>query len=162
MITLYEISTNFLDAMNFLSDPDNEIDNQTIADTMESLTGEFTDKALNVARYIASIEAEAQAIKEVEKRQEQRRKSLENSAIRLREYLKSQMVATGNDKIKSSDIALSLAKLPPSVQIEDEALIPSKYWRVVESKSIDKTAIKSANGCPGARIESNGYRVSIK
>jgi hypothetical protein len=160
--SLYEISSNYIAALEFITDPDQDIDAQTAADTLEAVEGVLDDKLLNVARYIASLDHQASGIKEAESRQADRRKAIENKAELLREYLKTHMKQTGHTKINAPDIALCLAKLPPSVQIDDETLIPDEFWRVTESKAIDKKAIKDANGCAGARIESSGYRVSIK
>lgn len=162
MSSLYELSSQYTEALEFLSNPDNEIDAQTIADTMEGIEGNLEEKMLNVGRFIADLEHQAAGIKEVEKRQADRRKALENKADSLREYLKSGMEKTGKTKLNAPDIALNLAKLPPSVLIDDESLIPADFYKVVESKSIDKNAIKQAGGCLGVRIESAGYRVSIK
>jgi hypothetical protein len=160
--SLYEISANYLSALDFITDPDQDIDAQTSADTLEAVEGVLDDKLLNVARYIASLEHQALGIKEAEQRQAARRKAIENKAELLRDYLKTHMEQTGHTKINAPDISIGLAKLPASVQIDDEALIPEMFWRVDVKRSVDKPLIKTANGCPGARVESSGYRVSIK
>ena len=161
-MNLYDLTQNYMQALDFLTDPENDIDQQTAVDTMENLDGELDDKLLNVGRFIASMEAQATAIEEVERRQKARRLSLENKATWLRDYLQSNMSKSGHDKITAPDIALKLAKLPVSVQIDDESQIPAEFWKEKILTSINKTGIKAAGGCAGVRIESAGFRVSIK
>jgi hypothetical protein len=161
-LSLYQLSTQYLEALDFLTDPENEIDAETAENTIESLDGTLDDKLLNVAKFIASIENQSAGIAEAEKRQRARRQSLDKKAEWLRDYVKSAMTSTGHTKLTDSYISLALAKLPPSVQIEDESLIPPEFMRTKTEVTPDKTLIKNSGGCPGARIESSGYRVSIK
>ena len=160
MNTLYELTTNYLQALDYLTDPENEIDKETALDTIESLDGTIDDKMLNVGRFITSMEAQAGAIEAIEKRQKARRQALSNKAAWLRDYLNTAMTATGKDKVSANDIIIKLAKLPISVQVDDESEIPDEFWRI--ERSIDKVLIKAAGGCAGVRIESAGFRVAIK
>ena len=160
MNTLYELTTNYLQALDYLTDPENEIDKETALDTIESLDGTIDDKMLNVGRFITSMDAQASAIEAIEKRQKARRQALSNKAAWLRDYLNTAMTATGKDKVSANDIIIKLAKLPISVQVDDESEIPDEFWRI--ERSIDKVLIKAAGGCAGVRIESAGFRVAIK
>jgi hypothetical protein len=159
---LYELTQEYISALDFLTDPENEVDNQTMLDTLEGLSGSLEDKMLNVARVIETIEAEALAIEAVEKRTKSRRIHMGNKAKWMRDYLISSMLETGLDKASDADITIKLARLPASVNVIDETLIPEEFWRVFTDKSINRSLIKENGGCPGATIESNGYRVSIK
>jgi hypothetical protein len=161
-MNLYELSTEYVAALDFLTSPDTEIDRQTAIDTIESLDGALDDKLLAVGKFIASIEAEAEAIEAVELRQRNRRQTLENKSAWLRSYLQDAMIKTGHDKLKSPDIALAIHKLPVSVIVTDETLIPPQFWKETVTRAISKADIKNAGGCPGTVIESKGYRVSIK
>jgi HAMP domain-containing protein len=159
--SLYELAANYMAALDFLTDPNHEVDQQTLIDTMEALDGELDDKLINVGKFVISIESQAEGIKAAEKRMEARRKALENKAEWLRDYMKRSMESTGKAKLSAPDIALSLAKKPPSVVIDDESMIPPEFFEPQQPK-LSKEAIKQAGGCPGAHIESTGYRVSIK
>jgi hypothetical protein len=164
--SLYELTENYAAALDFLTDPANEVDQQTLIDTMEGLDGTLDDKLLNVGKFVLSLENQAEGIKEAEKRMEARRKALENKAGWLRDYMKLAMERTGKVKLNAPDIALSLARLPPKVVIEDESKIPDSYWTVKIERALSKSAIKVSfdNGMevPGAKVEISGYRVSIK
>ena len=159
--SLYELSQNYVKALDFLTDPENDIDQITAVDTIESLDGELDDKIANVARMIVMLEHQADGIDEVAKRQRDRAKAIENKSAWLSDYLKESMQRTGHDKVDAADIAIKLAKTPASVKIMDESAIPSVFWREKIERVVDKTARKAAGGCPGAVIET-GLRVAIK
>ncbi|MCK9622168.1 MAG: siphovirus Gp157 family protein [Methylobacter sp.] len=164
-LQLYKLTEHYLQALDFLTDPENDVDQKTAIDTIESLDGELDDKLLNVAKALANYEAEAEAIKAVEQRQQARRKLLENKASWLRDYLKRNMEATGHNKFSDNEIAVSLAKTPASVQIDDESSVPKEFWKTKVETSVDKKAladaIKSGLDLPGIRLQA-GFRVSIK
>jgi hypothetical protein len=160
MPSLYELSTNYAAAFNFMAAPENEIDLQTLQDTMEGLDGEVDEKMLNVARFIESIKHEASGIKEVEKRTADRRRVLEKKADLLKDYLNDNMQRIGKLKVSAADISVTLGKCPPSVFIHDESIIPDQFW--VISRAISLSAIKAAGGCEGAEILSKGFSLRIK
>lgn len=158
---LYELSNTYAEALDVMTDPDNDIDMQTINDTLEGLDAEIDDKILNVARFVATIEAEADAIKVIEDRQKARRQRLERISDDLRDYLKFNLQKTAKDKVKAADIEVKLAKTPAAVRILDESVIPFEFFDTKQIMTLSKTRIKAAGGCEGAVIET-GFRVSIK
>jgi hypothetical protein len=161
MTALYQLSKTYLGALDFLTDPDNEIDNQTALDTIEGLDGEIDDKIINVAKMVTQLEHDAEGIKAIAKRQAERAKALEQKASWLKDYLKTNMQAIGHGKVETPELSVKLASTPTAVKIIDESLIPSEFWRQKFELSIDKTSIKNAGGCPGVVIES-GVTVRIK
>ena len=66
-LRLYELSTEYLQALEALSELD-DLPPEAIADTLAGLSGAWEDKALNVARFVRNLEAEATAIEEAKKR----------------------------------------------------------------------------------------------
>jgi hypothetical protein len=127
-LRLYEIADNYLRALEDLAEFE-DLPAQAIADTLEGLQGDFEHKAISVAAYIRTMEAEATAIAEARKSMERRQQSLERHAERLREYLKEQMERTGMPKIKNCYLTLSIQTNPPSVRSCFKTLI--KVIRVV-------------------------------
>lgn len=65
-LTLYELSDEYRDALAVLNEMD--LDEQTIADTLEGLQGAIEVKAQNVAMFTRNLEATAEAIKDAERR----------------------------------------------------------------------------------------------
>lgn len=144
-----------------------ELDEQTIADTIEGASGELELKATNVAMFIRNLESSAEQIKLAEKAMAERRKQLESKADSVKQYLFDNMKRTGVTKIESPYFALTIKKNPPSVVIDDVALIPNEYkvFTPPPPPSPDKAAIKAAlqegKTVEGAHIE-QGERLEIK
>lgn len=166
-LSLYQLSGNYLQALDFLTDPELNVPIETVNDTLESLAGELEDKAVNVAKFIRNMEVTAEAIKTAEQSMAKRRKALETRVDWLKGYLKSSMEATGINKIECSYFKLSIAKNPASLDIFDMSTLPRAYVhsQTVTVEQIDKAAIKAALNAgqevSGARLM-NGTRLVIK
>jgi hypothetical protein len=166
-LSLYQLSGDYLQALDFLTDPELNLPIETVNDTLEGLLGELEDKAVNVAKFVRNIEATAEAIKAAEAEMKKRRKALENRVEWLKAYLKSSMEATGIQKIESPYFKLSIAKNPATLDLFDANAVPSEYKHIeiVTTEQIDRAAIKTAlaNGqvIQGARLL-NGTRLVIK
>jgi hypothetical protein len=164
-ITLYELSQTYREALDVLTDPELDLPNEVIADTLEGLQGSLEDKAVNVAKFFKNLEATADSIKQAEVRMSARRKAIENRVASLKTYLKESMEACGITKIESPWFALSIAKNPAAVDITDEDSLPDDFVEIVTTRKIDKTAIKKAieSGAevPGALL-TRGTRLAIR
>lgn len=167
MLKLYEITENYLKALDLFTDPDADIPAEAVADTLEAIEGEFEIKAVQVAAFARQMEAEAEAIKQAEERMEKRRKALEARARWLRDYVKIGMETMGQKKFSSPWFVLTIAKNPPALDVYNEGAIPGEFKRTetVTTEYIDKAAIKNALGLgrviPGARL-TNGTRLAIR
>ena len=144
---LYELNQQYKQLQEMADD----LDPMTLKDTLESIKESIEDKAENTAKLIRSWEAEANAIKEEEKRLANRRKSLENRVSNTKAYLFEQMKNAGLEKVKRPTLTVSIANNPPSVEVIDPDKIPSLF--MIEQKPvIDKKAILVALK-NGAEIE---------
>lgn len=160
--SLYELTGQYLDALDFLTDPANEVDQQTAVDTMENMDAPIDEKMLNTARLILEMEHQSEGIKAAIDRMTERKKAIDNRVEWLKGYLKAAMEQTGKNKVSDAFNALSLVKNRAHVVIDDPSLIPEEYKETVSELKINKKLIYSAGGCPGARIEDGGFRISIK
>lgn len=155
-LTLYTIADSYLQDVAKLQDL--ELDEQTIADTLEGLTGTFEEKATNVALFTRNLEALSEQIKQAEQTMAARRKALENRADSIRQYLVDNMLRTGITKIESPYFKIALRNNPPSVVVDDPTAIPAKYMRQAEApppapdKKEIKAAIEFGENVPGARL----------
>jgi len=75
------------------------------------------------------------------------------------------MVAINADKIQIDTVAISLRTSPPSIEVENEEIIPENYWRIV--RSVDKQTIlnefKTSNTIPpGVNVITDNKYVSIR
>jgi hypothetical protein len=165
MTALYELAQEYRADAEKLADM--ELDEQTLADTLEGLSGELEVKAQNVIMFTRNLEATAAAIKEAEAQMSARRKALENRAAGLRRYVLENMQYAGIQKIECPFFKLSIRDNPAAVDIYEPGLIPAQYMKQPEPPppSPDKTAIKAAitagTEVPGAKL-TKGTRLEIK
>ena len=160
-LTLYTIADQYLQDIQKLQDMD--LDEQTFADTLESLSGDLEVKATNVAMFVRNLEASAESIKAAEKQMAERRKAIEAKAERIRNYLKDNMARTGITKIDCPYFALSLRNSPPAVEVINADEIPAQYFDIPEppapvlNKNRLKDDLKNGVIVEGARLIQSSY-----
>lgn len=165
MTALYVLAGEYAAAAEALADLD--LDEQTLADTLESLSGDLEAKATNVAMLARNLEATAAAIKEAEGQMAQRRKALEARADGLRRYLLGSMQAAGLQKVESPWLRLAVRANPPSVDVFDAAQVPEQFMRQKPppppepDKTAIKEAIKQGQEVPGCRLVTT-QRLEVK
>lgn len=156
MTSLYAIAAEYRSTCEALSNLD--FDAKTVADTLESISGDLETKAQSVAHVIRAIEADATAVKQWAKDANDRAKALEARAVALRDYLSSNMQACGITTIPGPGVSLSFRE-SHAVVIDEPALIPAHFMRQAHTPppAPDKEAIKAAfklgAEVPGARLE---------
>jgi hypothetical protein len=164
-LALYEIAHEHRAALEKLADLD--LDEQTLADTLESIGGELQTKATNTAMVIRNLEATAAAIKDAEAQMKARRTAYENRAARVRDYLLANMMVAGVQKIECPLFKLAVRENPPAVEIFEPALIPLDYMVVppipdaVPDKKGIALVLKAGGDVPGCKL-TRGTRLEIK
>jgi hypothetical protein len=162
---LYEVAAEYRENLARLNDLD--LPAEVIADTLESIGGDYKEKCTNVGFVIRNIESLAAQIKDAEAAMATRRKSLESRAEHVREYLLRNMLACDISKIESPYFTLSIRTNPPKVVIDDPEAVPMEYWRQppVPLPEIDRKAIaaefKAGGSVEGCHTEQD-VRLSIK
>lgn len=155
-VALYQLAGEYREAADRLHDLD--LDEQTIADTLEGLAGALEAKATNVAFVVRNLEALAEQIKVAEGEMTKRRKAIENRAERIRSYLQMNMERCGISKIESPYFVLSIRSNPESVDVIDEAAIPADYLREIPARyepdqKLIKQSIKDGFEVPGCALK---------
>ena len=165
MTALYELAHAYRDDANKLADLD--LDDQTLTDTLEGLSGELEVKATNTAMLVRNLEANAAAIKEAEAAMAARRKALENRAARIKDYLLANMMVAGIQKIECPYFKLSVRENPPAVEIYELGLIPATFMKQPETpppmpnRAEIAAAMKAGQEVPGCKL-TRGARLEIK
>lgn len=165
MTSLYDIAAEYRQAADKLADLD--LDEQTIADTLEGMSGALEVKAQNVVLFARNLEATAAAIKDAEAAMAARRKAMESRAASLRRYALSAMQVAGVQSIECPYFKLTVRKNPPAVEVFDAAQIPAQFMRTPEppppapDKKAITEAIKAGQEVPGARLVS-GERLEVR
>lgn len=162
--TLYALADEYRADLAKLADLD--LDDETIADTLESMGGELQVKATNVAAFAAHLDGLAGQMKDAEKRMKARREAVERRAERMRHYLLHSMQHAGIQRIESPEFTLSIKANPAAVEVYEPGLIPAEFLRQPEpppptpDKAAIKAAIKAGKEVPGAKL-TQGVRLAI-
>lgn len=126
MANLYEL----MDEYKALSDAAAEGDFDRVDALLLQLDetrGSLRDKVDNVCRVVRNMESNASQLKREAARLSVRKKSFENSATRLRAWVRSAMDAMGVDSIKTSLHTISLAKENHVLVVLDAAKLPEEF-----------------------------------
>ena len=164
MTALFQLAAEHRALSDKLHDLD--LDDQTIADTLESESGDLIEKGKNVAAVFRNLESDAKQIKEAEQQLAERRKAYEKRAESLKQYLKTNMEIAGISKIECPWFVITLAQNPEAVTVDDETAIPRDYFKEVPvsfvlDKGMVKKAIHDGYEAPGAHL-SRGTSLQIK
>ena len=137
--TLYVLSEQYLEILDLLEDPD--ADTAALEQQLDSIAGQITHKAENIAGLLKHFEGMAAMRKQEADRMRDLAAADQRNADRLRDYVLRQMQAIGTERIDTTRFKLSLRTNPPSVQILEQMLVPADYIRTVTTSSVDKRAV---------------------
>ena len=154
--SLYKLAGAFCEIAQLLVD-ESDMPNEIINEILDAQSGEFSEKAWNVAAMVLQFDAEADMVRTAEKRMSARRKTLESRADWLRDYLLVQLIRTGTNELSSAEFVVKVCDNPPRTIIDDEEAIPDDYKEEETVISIKKAELRSAmlDGeiIPGAHLE---------
>ncbi len=142
MTQLYVIKNDYLNALKELyAMPD--LDNQIIEDSLAPIKDELQEKALNIAAYIKDLETDAVMMQKYEENMRNRRKSIERTIERLRDYLKFNLQASKIKTIKGTEFDISIRKTIPKLII-DETKLGKEWYHEKVIQNVDKEALRVA------------------
>lgn len=152
MANIYELTGEFLQLLEMLEDE--EIDEQVIMDTLESVEYEIEDKADGYAKIIKALETDVEGIKKENDRLTSRKKTYENRIKQLKENLEMCMKVTGKKKFTTDLFSFNIQKnggkrkLIVDVDVEN---IPEEY-RIKQPDAINGDKLREylkENGLEG-------------
>ena len=141
MSSLYELTGQMQALLALMEDPDT--DPQIIEDSLEAVSGEIEYKADCYARVMAELEAQKAAVKAEKDRLAARESSLGKNIDRMKESLKTSMIATGKTKFKTELFSFNVQKNPPRVVIDDPDRIPEGFL-IPQPPKVDTASIKES------------------
>ncbi len=131
-------------------------------DTLEGISGEFDEKAGNIAAYIKNLKSDCEQLKREESALKSRRTVKENALRRVTEYLLEEMETAGKRKIDTPQAVISVRDNAESVTIDDEAAFILwaqdhnedliKYLQPEIRKTEVKALLKAGEEVPNARL----------
>jgi hypothetical protein len=164
---LYELTNDYLSLLEAIDN--DEIPEEAIADTLESITACIEEKADSIACALKNLDAECIAIKAEETRLAERRKAKERAYERIKQYLSETLQRAGLDKIETARNKISFRK-SESIEIDEELFIIwarkhrddlLTYSAPKVNKSEVKKALKSGVEIVGAELRIN-QNIQIK
>ncbi len=159
---LYEITEKMRAILNSADEEDCNIDQ--INDDLEQVQIDLDAKLEGCAVVVREIESDSSALDVEIKRLQARKKTIDNNALGLKDYMRHSMESVGIDKVKTALFTISLAKPTKSVAVESVDLLSDNYKRV--SISADKAAIKKSlqagEEVEGASLVESKARLTIK
>jgi hypothetical protein len=119
-----------------------DLDEQTLADTLEGLT-DLNEIIAAIIRSAVTDEALADGLRERLGEMQARLSRLEDRACRCREMVREVMVETDLKKVMAPDFTISLRSGSPGLLVTDEAAIPKDYW-IARDPRLDRQGLHAA------------------
>lgn len=143
MLSLYELTGEYLELLNMAEADD--IDPETLADTLEAVGGEIEIKADGYAKVIAQLEYDVAALKAEKKRLQNRQITIEANIARMKHALQGAMEATGKTKFKTELFSFNVQLNPPAVVVDEQHIenMPVRFLKQADP-TIDRTALREA------------------
>lgn len=162
MSNIYQLANNYETVLNMLYNE--EIDEQMIFDTLESIDGEIEDKADNYAKIIKELESKQKARKEEAERLTDGAKVFENRVKALKNNLFNAMKETGKTKFATNLFSFNIAKNGGKQALTIDGDVPEEYTKTIIENDTDKIrqALENGENLPFAHLEPRGESLRIK
>ena len=138
---------------------------ETTEEQIEIVFGALVEKDCRIAGFRQDLLGQIGAFKNEEMRIAAARKRMESLVSQLEGYIQTSMERLDIPEIKAGTFTIKLAVNPPAVQVEDESLIPSRFFQVTTTTTLNKNAVKEAikagEEVPGAKL-TQGRSLRIK
>lgn len=139
-MTLYEIAAEYQELLE-MAEGGEDLDPETLRDTLEAVGGELELKAESLAKVIRSIQGDINAVSGEISRLRSRKESMEANVRRIRDYIQSAMEATGKKGFRTPEFSFRIQANPVAVRVLDESKVPENFF-VQKPPELDKTALK--------------------
>ena len=127
------VATTYRTIRNRLRAQDPQLDEQTLADTVEGLT-DLHEILAAIVRAALADEALATGLKGRITEMQERLERLQERATKRRQIVKDTMVELDLKKLTAPDFSVSIRPGMPALLVIDEAAVPSIYWEPREPR----------------------------
>jgi hypothetical protein len=164
--SLFEITEHLEALMDSLDMCEDECVRAECEQEIQEFLGRHLAKVDNMAEYQDSLEFSIALRKKQVQLLERANKRAAGILERIDNAILRTMDATGRQRLEGSLYSFSLRKLPPSVEVTNQAVVPAQYIRTTVSESVDKAVAKIdlRNGIavPGLRLVTDKHTVVRK
>ena len=144
---------------NFLNSENNELDQETINDTRESIKYLLEEKSEQLELILKEQEMKEEKCKEISRYYAEKAKETKEKRDALKRIIMESMDNLGVKKIETATGTFTIRQNSPAVIIEDESVIPGIFKTLIQEEKIEKAKIKKAlkDGIEvqGVRLESS-------
>ena len=162
MSTLYDLTNEFKELL-FLAETE-DLDEQTLADTLESLGYELEDKADGYAKVIRELEGQALILKSEIDRLNNRKKTIESNIKQMKKSLQDAMKSSGKTKFKTDLFSFNIAKNGGKQALDIYDKVPKEYSVVKLEPDKDKIrqVLEKGEELPFAILQERGESLRIR
>ena len=162
MSTLYDLTNEFKELL-FLAETE-DLDEQTLADTLESLGYELEDKADGYAKVMRELEGQAETLKSEIGRLNNRKRTIESNIERMKSSLQDSMQVSGKTKFKTDLFSFNIAKNGGKQALDIYDKVPKEYSVVKLEPDKDKIrqALENGEELPFAILQERGESLRIR
>ena len=132
------------DIVSFLDNENNELDEQTINDTKESVSLLLEEKSDQLELIMKDLELKEEKCKEISDFYAKKAKKASERKKALKTLILEAMQELGTKRIETETGAFTIKNNTPSLIIDDKNLIPAKFVTMIQSDKIEKEKIKKA------------------
>lgn len=160
MSKLYEVANEYAKLM------DSDMDAEMIADTLEGIEGEFTDKISQLLAVCKNLSAHSDALKAESSSLSSRARTADNKVESIKGYIASALILMKKKKVTAGLHQVSVREPYKSVDITDAGSLPPNLVEYETTIKPDKLAIKhlleAGQDVPGAQIKIGKPSLIIK
>lgn len=161
MTALYQIANEYAELAN-----NDELTPEMIADTIDGMEGEFTDKLEQLLAIMKNNSGMVDILKAEAKSLTERAKALSNKNENLKQYIIASMKTMEKSKLNAGVHTLTVRKPSQVIKIDDVSLIPAEYVEIdtvfKPMTNEIKNQIKAGHKIAGAHLELGKPSLTIK
>lgn len=163
MPSLFELSNDMRDLLEFGCDPDEE---ETFLQTLEPIITAISEKADGYCAVMTHFKGQAEMISKEIEALTLRKKQIERSVDRMKEALLYSMNTTGRTEIKTDLHTIKVAKNGGKLPLEITGEVPKEFEKTTVLVEPDKDKIREAldkgEELGFAHLKERGTHLSIK
>jgi hypothetical protein len=161
MSTLYDITGEFLELYELMTDPD--CDEDAIQGSLESLVGELEVKAGGYSKVIKTLEMEQKAAEDVAKAFTEKATVRKNHIKRMKDALLHAMDVAGLNQVAAGDFTIRIQKNGGKEPLKITGDVPDNMMRVIMEPDNDRIReYLSEHEADWAHLEERGRHIVIK